>query len=54
MSPKADTVVPVFGELFADEPLPRDGWLDLSEAPGWGVELNPNLKLRRPYEGRGA
>jgi L-rhamnonate dehydratase len=49
MSPEADRIVPVFGDLFANEPLPKDGWLDLSDAPGWGVELNPDLKLRRPY-----
>lgn len=49
MSPEADRIVPVFGDLFANEPLPKDGWLDLSDAPGWGVELNPKLKLRRPY-----
>jgi L-rhamnonate dehydratase len=49
MSPEADRIVPVFGDLFANEPLPKDGWLDLSDAPGWGVELNPDLRLRRPY-----
>ena len=52
MSPEADRIVPVFGDLFANEPLPKDGYLDLSDAPGWGVELNPDLKLVRPYEGR--
>ncbi len=50
MSPAADRVVPVFGDLFTNEPLPKDGYLDLSDAPGWGVELNPLLRLRRPYE----
>eukprot|EP01098_Paradermamoeba_levis_P006443 TRINITY_DN2671_c0_g1_i1.p1 TRINITY_DN2671_c0_g1~~TRINITY_DN2671_c0_g1_i1.p1 ORF type:complete len:290 (-),score=85.56 TRINITY_DN2671_c0_g1_i1:91-960(-) len=49
MSPKADKIVPLFGNLFADEPLPKDGYLDLPDKPGWGVELNPNLKLKRPY-----
>lgn len=51
MSPEADEVVPVFGDLFANEPLPVDGYLDLSDAPGWGVELNPELVLERPYSG---
>jgi L-rhamnonate dehydratase len=50
MSPKADELVPLFGELFTDEPLPKDGYLELTDAPGWGVELNQNLGLIRPYE----
>lgn len=50
MSPQADRIVPLFGDLFVDEPLPKDGYLDLSDAPGWGVELNrEKLNLRRPY-----
>ncbi|HVG37677.1 MAG TPA: L-rhamnonate dehydratase [Pyrinomonadaceae bacterium] len=52
MSPGADKIVPLFGDLFVDEPLPKDGYLDLTDAPGWGVELNRDaLRLRRPYEG---
>ena len=50
MSPAADTVVPLFGELFRDEPLPRDGYIQLTDAPGWGVELNDKLDLIRPFE----
>ncbi|MGI8566920.1 MAG: L-rhamnonate dehydratase [Pyrinomonadaceae bacterium] len=54
MSPGADKIVPLFGDLFVNEPVPKDGYLDLTDAPGWGVELNKNvLKLRRPYETRG-
>ncbi len=50
MSPAADEIVPLFGDLFVDEPLPKDGFLDLPDKPGWGVELNRNnLKLVRPY-----
>ena len=49
MSPKADEIVPLFGKLFTSEPLPRDGYVDLTDAPGWGVELNEDLKLQRPY-----
>lgn len=52
MSPEADRIVPVFGDLFANEPLPKDGYLDLTDAPGWGVDLNPALKLRRVYADR--
>ena len=48
MSPAADTIAPVFGELFVEEPLPHAGCLTLSEAPGWGVELNrAGLRLKR-------
>ena len=32
--------MPLFGELFKCEPLPKDGVVELSEKPGWGVELN--------------
>ena len=49
MSPKADQIVPLFGELFKNEPLPKDGRLDLPDVPGWGVELNDRLDLIRPY-----
>ncbi|HSE22821.1 MAG TPA: L-rhamnonate dehydratase [Pyrinomonadaceae bacterium] len=50
MSPRADQLVPLFGELFTDEPMPRDGYLELNDKPGWGVTLNHALKLVRPYE----
>ena len=50
MSPKADEIVPIFGDTFVEEPLPQGGYLQLSDAPGWGVELNrAELCLRRPY-----
>jgi L-rhamnonate dehydratase len=50
MSPQADKIVPLFGNLFTNEPLPKDGYLDLPERPGWGVELNKKeLHLKRPY-----
>ena len=49
MSPQADRVVPLFGELFKNEPVPVNGYLDLPDAPGWGVELNNQLHLIRPY-----
>lgn len=49
LSPKADKIVPYFGELFMDEPLPKDGFIDLLDKPGFGVTLNPDLKLKRPH-----
>ncbi len=50
MSPAADRIVPLFGGLLKNEPLPADGYIELSDEPGWGVELNKDeFKLRRPY-----
>jgi len=49
MSPKADKVVPLFGDVFTDEPLPKDGFIDLDpNKHGFGVTLNEKLNLRRP------
>lgn len=49
MSLTADQIVPIFGDLFIDEPLPQNGYLILPDKPGWGVELNRSrLKLQRP------
>jgi len=50
MSAKADTLVPVFGDLFDSEPLPNKGFIDVPDKPGWGVSLNHALQLRRPYK----
>lgn len=36
LSPKADKIVPYFGGLFPDEPLPKDGFIDLPDRPGTG------------------
>ena len=50
MSPEADEIVSYFGKLFKDEPLPKDGYVELSNKPGFGVELNrEELNLSRPY-----
>src|SRR5499426_3179087 len=49
MSPRADELVPLFGDLFKNEPLPRDGYVELTDEPGWGVELNDKLELIRPF-----
>ena len=46
MAPKADRVVPMFTPLLLDEPVPENGRLKLSDAPGFGVRLNPDCKLR--------
>lgn len=49
LAPDADRVWPLFGELFTNEPLPVDGYISLSEEPGFGVKLNPAVPLVRPY-----
>ena len=51
MSPKADSIVSFFGNLFTDEPLPKDGYVELPhDKPGFGVTLNrEGLNMTRPY-----
>ena len=50
MSPKADKIVSFFGNLFKDEPLPKDGYVEVPDKPGFGVELNrEGLNMKRPY-----
>jgi L-rhamnonate dehydratase len=49
MSPAADEVVPMFRPLLLDEPVPSNGRLRVPERPGFGVELNRELELERPF-----
>jgi L-rhamnonate dehydratase len=51
MAPEADRVIPMFHPLLLDEPVPVNGRLKLSalDKPGFGVRLNPDLPLHRPY-----
>ncbi|KAF1851605.1 nucleotide-diphospho-sugar transferase [Cucurbitaria berberidis CBS 394.84] len=46
-SPDGKSVLPVFGNLFLNEPIPNKGYLDVSQLdlPGFGLELNPNAGL---------
>jgi L-rhamnonate dehydratase len=50
MAPDADRVVPMFHPLLLDEPVPEDGRMKVSNRPGFGVQLNPDCALLRPYE----
>merc|ERR1712224_779688 len=50
LSPKADKLLPLFGQTFIDEPVPKDGWIELTDKPGFGLTLNPKLNLVRPYK----
>lgn len=53
MAPEADVVVPMFTPLLLDEPVPTNGRMVVPDRPGFGVRLNPDCKLRRPFEHRG-
>jgi L-rhamnonate dehydratase len=39
------SVLPVFGTLFSDEPVPVRGRIDVSDAPGFGLTRNPDANL---------
>ncbi len=49
MAPAADRVVPMFTPLLLDEPVPVNGRLRLPDTPGFGVRLNPDCPLHRPW-----
>lgn len=49
MAPGADKVVPMFHPQLTGEPVPVNGRLKLPDRPGFGVELNRNIALHRPY-----
>jgi L-rhamnonate dehydratase len=49
MAPGADIVTPMFSPLLLDEPVPVNGRLKVPETPGFGVRLNPDCALSRPY-----
>ncbi|EMC98699.1 hypothetical protein BAUCODRAFT_30969 [Baudoinia panamericana UAMH 10762] len=46
-SPDGKSVMPVFGNLFTNEPIPTQGYLDVSDLdkPGFGLEINPSAPL---------
>ena len=52
MHPTAEEVVPMFSPQLIGEPVPVNGRIKLSELekPGFGVELNDDIPLHRPYE----
>ncbi|PSJ38980.1 L-rhamnonate dehydratase [Allosphingosinicella deserti] len=51
MAPKADAVVPMFHPQLLGEPTPENGRMRASalDKPGFGVELNRDIALHRPY-----
>ncbi len=46
-SPDGKSVLPVFGNLFVNEPIPTKGYLNVSQLdkPGFGLEVNPAARL---------
>ena len=49
MSENADKIEPNFGQAFRNEPLPKDGYITLSDAPGWGLTFDKAaMNLIRP------
>lgn len=50
MHPTAEEVVPMFSPMLLDEPVPVDGRLKVPDRPGFGVRLNPDVELARPYD----
>lgn len=46
-SPDGKSVQPVFGDPFVNEPVPVNGYLNISDLdkPGFGLELNPAARL---------
>lgn len=51
LSPDGTEVVPVLGPLLVGEPLPQGGVVRVPDGPGFGVELDRSLPLRRPHAG---
>lgn len=48
MAPQANQVIPMFSPLLLDEPVPQNGHMKLSDAPGFGVRLNSECPLHSP------
>lgn len=49
MAPAADEVIPMFDPLLLGEPVPENGRLRVPDTPGFGVELNRDLPMERPF-----
>lgn len=49
MAPACDEVVPMFAPLLLGEPVPENGRMVVPDTPGFGVELNRDLDLHRPF-----
>jgi len=47
MAAKADEIIPMFSPLFENEPVPENGYLEVSDDPGFGAELNSDMNWVR-------
>ena len=50
MHPTAEEMVPMFSPVLLNEPVPNKGRLKRPVTPGFGVELNPDVDCRRPFQ----
>lgn len=52
ISPDGRTIVPVFGAMFVNETMPENGRIRLSDAPGFGLELDRDTTrlVRRQWQ----
>lgn len=50
LHPQASEIVPMFTPLLLDEPVPVNGRMRVPDRPGFGVRLNPEIELSRPYQ----
>jgi L-rhamnonate dehydratase len=49
MQEHAEEVVPMFSPMLVGEPVPVNGRLKVPDTPGFGVSLNPEIEMHRPY-----
>ena len=50
MSATGDQLIPLFGDMFTGDPLPVNGVVTLTDAPGFGLTLNRSaVTLERPF-----
>ena len=45
LHPQATEIVPIFGKMFTNEPVPINGEVSLTDLPGFGAELNSEVEL---------
>ena len=48
-APAADQVIPMMAPILLDEPPPEGDMIRLPDRPGFGVRLNPDFALQRPF-----
>ena len=49
LDPEGIEVVPQLAPLIVGEPLPASGSVEIPDLPGFGVDLNRELEVNRPY-----